>query len=644
MKALRFLCYSLLPALWVPTLAVHAQPASIEAQRAFALLQEGRYAQAQQAYEALVAADSTAFPAWLGLGMCLKQLGRHDASLQPFARAFALDSTRTPALYLYLGDAYMFSLDYARAAQAYSQFLKFGAEFRDQKAHARQNLRKAQWARAALADSIAFRPQALGAAVNGPGEDYNAFLTADDSLLYFNSHRAGNTGGGPLPGVYHGFGSDFYSCTRQDSGWSQAQNLGQPLNSALHEKEFHLSPDGRTLLFGRHPLRPGQQGYDCGIWTSTRGPQGWEAPTKLEGDVSSPYCDSWPALTADGSTLYFVSDRPGGFGGYDIWRTHRLPGGSWGPAENLGPTLNSPGDEFDVFLHPDDSTLYFSSDYHPGFGGFDIFLSRKLPSGKWDTPQNLGYPLNTPWDEFDFFVNASGTTGYMNSDRWGGQGLQDLYAFTLDARIRPRPTYWLKGQVTDDRSNARVPEATLLLLSLAGQDTTRVLHVGTHTGGHFLTALPRGGGYALLVVAQDYLPHSGHYAATQQTSGWLPIALTPLVPDATFSLRNIFFDTDRATLRPQSTAELQVLLHWLRLHPAVRLEVQGHTDSQGTPAHNDTLSLQRATTVRDYLLAHGVAPQRLTAVGMGQRQPLAPNDTADGRQLNRSVRFRVLAK
>jgi outer membrane protein OmpA-like peptidoglycan-associated protein len=117
-----------------------------------------------------------------------------------------------------------------------------------------------------------------------------------------------------------------------------------------------------------------------------------------------------------------------------------------------------------------------------------------------------------------------------------------------------------------------------------------------------------------------------------------------LVPDATFSLRNIFFDTDRATLRPQSTAELQVLLHWLRLHPAVRLEVQGHTDSQGTPAHNDTLSLQRATTVRDYLLAHGVAPQRLTAVGMGQRQPLAPNDTADGRQLNRSVRFRVLAK
>ncbi|MBX3101880.1 MAG: PD40 domain-containing protein [Bacteroidetes bacterium] len=620
-----------------------AQPATPEEQRAFMYLQQGDFANARLAYEAAVRADSASFPAWLGLGMSLKQLGSQAEALGPFARAFALDSTRTPALYLYLGDAYMFNLRYPEAAHAYTQFLRYATDFRDQKEHARRNLRKAQWAALRLADSIAFVPQNLGPAVNGEGEDYNAFLSADDSTLYFNSHRKGNTGG-PVPGIFHGYGSDFYYSTLTAEGWQTAQNAGLPLNSALHEKEFYLSPDGQELYFGRHPLRPSSDGhYSCGIWYSRREQGRWTEPRKLEGSISSGYCDSWPSLSADGRTLYFVSDRPGGFGGFDIWYATRLPNGQWGAVQNLGHTLNTPGDEFDVFIHPDDSTLYFTSDYHPGFGGFDIYRSRRQANGRWGSPENLGYPLNTPWDEFDMFVNAAGTTGYINSDRWGGHGEQDLYRFSLDDRIRPRPTFWLKGHVTDAADMHQQPEATVRLVALGSGDTLRTLAAGKLQNGHFLTAMPRGDSYAVITTAPRYLPHSLHYAPPDQANGWLDIPLQPLAKDAVFTLRNIFFDTDQATLRPESRAELQLLTQLLHEHPQLRLEVQGHTDSQGTSAANETLSQRRAAAVQTYLTAQGIAAHRLTAVGFGQRQPVVSNDTPQGRQLNRRVSFRVLA-
>ncbi|MFN7708889.1 MAG: OmpA family protein [Sphingobacteriia bacterium] len=626
-----------LPALllWLllpPTLLAQA-PGTAE-QQAWNYFQQGDYTRALPLYRQAVAEEPNRFPAQLSLGLCLKQLGLHDESLEPLQQAYRLDSLWNPVLHLYLGDAYLFNLDYAQAYYHYGRFLNARTSDHEQKELVRQNRRKAEWALAHLADSVAFAPVNLGAALNGPGEDYNACLTADDRQLYFNSHREGCLGG-YLEGVYQDYGSDFYASRWQGGAWLPATNLGRPVNSLSHEKEFCLSPDGQQLVFGRHPLRRGDGRYNCDLYQSLRTRAGWQMPQALPGPLNGDYCDSWPSLSADGQTLYFISDRPGGYGGFDIWYSHRQDT-SWTEPQNAGTSLNTPGDEFDVFMHPDDSTLYFSSNWHDGFGGFDLFLSRRAPGGLWQRPQNLGYPLNTPWDEFDLFVNAAGTTAYLNSDRLGGYGRQDLYRTPLDARIRPRSTFYLKGRIATGADS----EARVSIIDLARGDTVRSLRT---LMGNFLTAIPTGKKYAVLTEAEGYLPHSLHYEpdTAYGRSDTLTIQLQPVATGASFTLHNLFFDFDKASLRPESQTELHLLLRLLAAYPHIRLLIEGHTDAVGNPAYNQQLSEQRAEAVRQWLLTQGVRPDRLQTRGRGAQLPIAGNDTESERQQNRRVVFYV---
>lgn len=623
--------------LWLPIWAVAQTDRTALEQEAAGYFQQRQYDRALPLYRQLVGLDSTSIPANVALGLCLKQLGKQDESLVPFRRVYRQDSTWNIALHIFLGDAYMFNLQYRQATWHYQQFLNKTTENIDQKELVRTNLRKVRWAATHLADSIRFRPQNLGPAINGPGEDYNAFLTADDSILYYNSHREGCVGGYD-PEVFMKYGSDFFVSTGGPGRWSAAQPVAA-LNTAEHEKEFHLSPDGQQLYYGRHP-RSREAGYDCLLLQSERKQGRWQRPQLMPTVLQSGFCDSWPSLSADGRTLYFVSDRPGGFGGFDIWYSQLSPKG-WQEPQNLGPKLNTPGDEFDVFIHPDDSTLYFTSDYHEGFGGYDLYLSRRSPKGQWGSPQNLGYPLNTPWDEFDLFINAAGTTGYLNSDRWGGYGMQDLYSFELDPQIRPRSTVYLKGKVYDSTKPDHSPASTVWIIDLGTTDTLR--HVPSQDNGEFLLAIPTGKPYAALTLADGYLPDSRHFEPESVYGQHyaLTIPLVPISLGAEFTLRNVFFDNDAATLRTASVVELQLLRRLLQQYPTLQLEVQGHTDNNGTADYNLDLSRRRAQAVQDWLMQQGIVVGRLTAAGYGETRPVAPNTTADGRQQNRRVVFRV---
>jgi outer membrane protein OmpA-like peptidoglycan-associated protein/tetratricopeptide (TPR) repeat protein len=616
------------------------------------------------------------------LGLTYHGQEQHRKALKPLKKAYAADSNRSANLRFYLAQAHFYHLHYSEAKQLYESFLDSKGKQPALAEQARLNLRKAIYAEEAVSDSIRFEPVNLGQAVNSPGEDYNAFLTADEQTLYFNSHREGNLGGFQED-VSYNYSSDFYRSKKSAGGrWQTAEHLSKPLNSLAHEKEFWLSPSGERLLFGRHPLRPGKGRYDCDIYQSYREGSRWTQPQQLAGGngLDSPFCDSWPSLSGDGHTLYFISNRPGGEGGFDIWKTEKQADGRWGEPENLGPKLNTPGDEFDVFIHPDGQTLYFSSDWHEGFGGFDIYVCRRKPYG-WSEPENLGYPLNTPYDEFDFFVDADGTTGYINSDRYGGYGLQDLYRFPLDSTIRPTGTAVVSGQVTD--STDQPLDAQLTIVESRSGDTVRQTQTDPRDGS-FVVNLPRGRDYNAYIEAAKHLFKSKHFtvrkrgeaggageagdrdtdaeagpertadggadgedgAAGETYAGGpgesLTVRMAPMEPGARTELNNIFFDFDKATLREQSRVELDVLTELLKRKAELEIRLEGHTDNVGTKAYNMDLSRRRAQAVRDYLVAHGIDADRIRTRGYGERKPIATNETPHGRQQNRRTELIII--
>jgi outer membrane protein OmpA-like peptidoglycan-associated protein len=360
--------------------------------------------------------------------------------------------------------------------------------------------------------------------------------------------------------------------------------------------------------------------------------------------VNSSTWDSQPSFSSDGKTLYFASKRSGGRGSSDIWRTELQRDGQWSRPVNLGDTINSRVEEMAPFIHPDDQTLYFSSKGHPGMGGLDLYYSRKGANGNWQTPANMGYPINTFADEITLVVNARGDLAFISSDIPGGKGKQDVYNFPLYKEAQPLLTTYFKGVVYDAETKARL-EARFELVDLA---TSKVIAESTSdpATGEFLLALPTERNYALNVAREGYLFYSDNFSLTGSNTSTRPfiknIPLKPIRVGETVILRNIFFDTDKYTLKNESVTELEKLILLLLKNPKLRIDISGHTDNEGTAEYNLELSKNRAKTVYEYLIRQGISRERLTYSGYGLSRPVDVNTTEQGRAANRRTEFRVL--
>jgi outer membrane protein OmpA-like peptidoglycan-associated protein len=340
-----------------------------------------------------------------------------------------------------------------------------------------------------------------------------------------------------------------------------------------------------------------------------------------------------------------------------------MPSGKWGSPVNLGDSINTVMEERCPFLHADNQTLYFSSNGHPSFGGHDFFFSRRLPTGRWDVPQNLGSPINTTGEEASLVISLDGKTAYFASERTeNGAALDpnlmdtDLYAFELYEGARPRPVTYVRATVYD--AETRMPLVALAeVINLA--TTRRTTSDTTDAFGVFLICLPIGQDFALNVRKTGYLFHSENFklsegntrdkpylldiylmpireADTTGTATGVPPAAKPVV------LRNVFFDTGSATLRPESNIELDILKNLLVENPSLRIRLNGHTDNVGSDSDNLNLSSNRAKAVYDYLVTAGIAASRLNYKGFGETMPIDTNDTPEGRQNNRRTEFEVL--
>lgn len=350
--------------------------------------------------------------------------------------------------------------------------------------------------------------------------------------------------------------------------------------------------------------------------------------------------DSQPSLSADKQTLYFARETPDA--GSEIFMSKLQPNGKWGYPERLDSNINTPGREATPFIHPDNQTLYFASNGHPGFGDMDIFFSRRQPDGSWGPAVNLGYPINTADEDASLVVAADGKTAYFASDRSDSRGQLDIYSFELYPEARPMRTLFVRGYVYDAKTKRRL----IGNVELFDLETGKIAAtVRTDRVGNYMVPLPTGKDYAFNVNRKGYLFYSDNFSLKNKPSDSMFVRDIPLVPldtSAVMVLYNIFFDTRQFTLKPGSEVELNKLLGLMQENPTLITEISGHTDNIGMDKDNMILSERRAQAVVKYLVDKGIPAERLQAKGYGETQPVAENNTPGGRAANRRTEFKIL--
>lgn len=563
-----------------------------------------------------------------------------EAALPHLEKANEIAPQEFRAIGFYLGEVYFESEEYAKAAEQYESFLKLRQGRPQDIRKATLYLRHARFAAEAIKNPVSFNPVNMGENVNSEYEDYIPYMTADDNYLLFVSRRPESVGG--YIQAFRGYSEDFYYCEYDGNQWSPAKNLGPPINTELNEGASAITQDGKRIYYTACNQPEGFG--DCDLYYAVLQEDGsWSEGINLGPAINTRNKETQPALSHDGKTLYFSSGRPEGFGLGDIWYSE-LVDGKWTEAKNMGDQINTPGHEDGPFIHADGVSLYFSSNFHPGFGRSDLFVSYKDEKGNWGQPQNLGYPINTVGNETNLFVNTRGDRGLITADREGSLGKTDLYEFSMDERIRPRIATFLRGIVKDSITDAPV-YARLDLIDVERGDTIREAF-SSKTNGRFLMSLPLEREYAAFVQAKGYLFKSQHFYLKnlpEDTYFDLIIDMVPLKKDKQVVLQNIFFETGKYELKATSDAELQFLTYFLRTNPGISIEIQGHTDDVGSDEANLTLSRNRAKAVKEYLIGQGIPETRIEANGYGESKPRVPNDSDENRALNRRTEFKILS-
>lgn len=484
--------------------------------------------------------------------------------------------------------------------------------------------------------------------------EYAPVIAPDLSYIIFTSRRSETVGGKKDDkGLYF---EDIYIADLDPRTFkaSNVRPLPGNVNTPDHEASVSVSWDGKYLFI--YKSDKGDGNIYMSTWTDGK----WSAPEKLGPEINSKHYENHACLSPDGQTLYFVSNRPGGYGDKDIWISRRLGHNKWSKPVNAGPNINTEYDEDAPFLLSDGKTLYFSSQGHETMGGYDIFYSTfDEKTGQWSKPANVGYPINTTGDDVFFVPTKDGKLAFYATNQPDGKGSWDIYVIELLEEMKNLAM--LRGKIMDTIYNKPI------VASLRAYDAQTGELIAQSTSdretGEYAMNLPVGKKYKLelttdfgLQVQDEFeIPadvyndlnfqrpyYFGNVIVKARTDTLIDkINVGERIGDR-FVLRNIYFDYDKATLRPESKDELDRLVTLLKTLPALKIEISGHTDNRGSEEYNLKLSFDRARSVVDYLIAAGIESQRLTYKGYGFSQPIASNETEEGRQLNRRVEFKVV--
>jgi outer membrane protein OmpA-like peptidoglycan-associated protein/tetratricopeptide (TPR) repeat protein len=592
-------------------------------------LDDHLYEIAVEQLQKAIQADDKFVEAHIQLGDIFRLMRKHKQAVEQFRKAIQLSPEFNSGVYFKLGDEEISDAQYAEAEQHLEKYISYPNVTPQGNMHTRKLIADCKFSMQALLHPVPFKPVNMGPEINTADDEYLPVATADESELIF-TRKIGNN-------------EDFYKSLKLNGKWQKATYLSDQINTPeYNEGAQSISQDGKYLFF-TGCNRPDGLGR-CDIYIAQKKGDDWGKPFDLSPPINTPGWESQPSISADGRTLFFVSNRKGGYGGYDIWKS-TITSNGWGEPENLGPNINTSFDEQSPFIHPDDSTLYFSSNGWPGMGGKDLFVSRLGKDGKWQKPENMGYPINSSGDENGLSVTANGAFAFFSSNNLNGYGGYDIYTFELPRNMRPHMVTYVKGKVLDVKT--KVPlEAAVEIIDLQKNQPV-YQDYSDPAQGNFLATLTAGKNYGLNISKSGYLFYSenfslvGHEAKNPFN---ISVLLQPIEIGNKVVLNNIFFDTNKFDLKPESIAELQKLVEFLTVNPTVHIEISGHTDNVGNDQLNQTLSENRAKAVYEYLIASQVNPARLVFKGYGKTQPIAPNTSEEGRQKNRRTEFMITAK
>ena len=449
---------------------------------------------------------------------------------------------------------------------------------------------------------------------NSRRADYSPMLFGDDfDRLYFTSTR-NDAQGDELSGITGTKPADIFVSEKDDKGkWSRPEVVQGGLNTDYDEGACSFSADGREMYLTVCQTDPSYPRY-AQIMKSSRSDASWGKPSevKISSDTLSGYAH--PAISPDGQWLYFCSDMPGGKGGLDIWRV-RLTTSGMGGVENLGDPINTPGDEMFPAFRPN-GDFYFSSNGHPGMGGLDIFIATIDPKTRHYVLEHPGYPLNSQGDDFGMTFEGPYNRGYFCSNRGDGRGWDHIYSFE-----NPEIVQAIKGWVYEMDGY----ELTAAEVHLVGDDGTNET-LSVRSDGSFTYVVTPGVSYVMLATCKGFLNHKEELCVEQAEESEEYVLQFPLASiTAPVLIDNIFYDFDKATLRPESTQALDELVNLLNENPNVTIELSAHCDYKGPAAYNKRLSQRRAESVVNYLIEHGIAADRLTPVGYGKEKPKKVN-------------------
>ncbi len=559
------------------------------------------------------------------------RMKKYAAAVLDYESAYDKDSIYATSFLLSYASALAGNGNFEKALQLVNQFLTTPKlSLQDIKA---ANNKKVgyefalQYAKKHSANGYVFNPTNMGDSINTTALEYLPSLTIDGNKMIFN-RRINND-------------EDFYESDKINGVWQNAKPIAGKINTNLNEGAQNISQDGQWLIFTgcNYP-----EGYgSCDLYISYKNKIGYWSEAENMGNVIN--TDAWessPSLSPDKRDLYFASTRAGGYGGSDIWVSHRV-NGKWQKPENLGAEINTSSNESCPFIHADNQTLYFNSSGHPGYGLNDLFVSKRKENGIWQKPENLGYPINTVDDEGSLIVASNGKTAYYASDKADYKNKIDLYSFELRDDISALKTLWVKGRIFDKNTKIGLPSSVELTTLDSGFVISKLQ---ADEEGNFLTTLPVGKNYAFNVNRKGYLFYSENFSFLKNFSDTaivINIGLQPIEKGASIVLKNIFFESKKADLQNSSFIELDRVASIMTENPKLVIQISGHTDNVGKPSDNLLLSLNRAKAVVAYLLKKGITVNRLIGKGFGETMPIASNTSETGKAQNRRTELSVIS-
>ena len=565
----------------------------------------------------------------LALADLYREMGEYDKSDEQYAILENEYPNDYVILYRY-GHMLYEKGDYERCIDYLNRYIQSESASPRGVEKSKKVIANAEFAKEAVKNPFEFSPINLGDSVNTKWKEYFPAITADGKRLIFTRNQ-------PYGGRWE---EDFYYSIQKDEGWRISRTLPGKINTNQNEGAQAISADGNLIFFTGCNRNDGVGSCDIYVsyWTS----EGWSDAINLGRPLNTESWDSQPSLSPDGKTLYFVSDRSGGFGGKDIWKSTYQGNQVWSEPENLGDEINTTGNEFTPYIHWDNETFYFASDGHPGMGGYDLFYT-KIVDDVFQKPTNFGVPINTQGDESGIVVGPDGRTAYFATDQGrDSRGDLDIYSFELPLKYSANPIVFVEGNTVNAENKSAV-KTQFVAINLSNGDT--VFAQQTADDGYFYLTLKADENYAFIADAQGFMPFSENYSFNSGTAldpVKQDVELTPIAVGKKVVLNNIFFETGAYNLQPESHYELDEVVRFLTNNPGLRIEIGGHTDSIGEYNDNLRLSQNRAKAVVDFMVSRGIDSSRLVSKGYADTEPVADNGTESGRAKNRRTELKII--